>query len=139
MAGMGHSITIPRLLVEFTLCRDPYTTFLDELKEAFVSAAGWLHSQIDAVFALGKTKDNRKIRKYLQHFFPNKVQFEQTDAEQRNSAIMEKWRMYEQLLAAAAWFSDSQWKCASFVWNNKHIELRYPKKFAELLLTTCKY
>ena len=68
MAGMGHSITIPRLLVEFTLCRDPYTTFLDELKEAFVSAAGWLHSQIDAVFALGETKDTAKFENIFSNF-----------------------------------------------------------------------
>ena len=110
-----------------SLCCDLYTTFLDELEKAF-NSTGLLYSQIDTVFALGESQNNHKIREFIVENFSGKVQFEQTDAERRNSAIMEKWQMYEHL-SATAWFSDSQWKCSSFVWNGKCIELSCPTKY----------
>ena len=127
LPGVGHSITIPRLVFESELCFDLYDAFLDEIDEA-IKSAGLLYSQIDTVFALGEAKDNRRIREILQRFFPNKVQFEQTDGGQRKLAIMEKCEMFEQL-AATTWFSDSQWKCSTFVWQDKYVELSCPAKY----------
>ena len=136
LAGVDCLYTVKRFDFEKKLCYDLNAAFLYELDEAFKST-GLVYSQIDTVFAFGEAKDNHKIGEILQRLFPNKVQFEQTDAEQRNSAIMEKWRMYEQL-AAAERFSDSKWKCSTFVWNNKCVELRCPKPFKDLQLTECK-
>ena len=89
LAGVDCLYTIKGF--DFDLCYDLCAAFMYELDEAFKSS-GLFHSQIDTVFALGGAKDNRIIREILQHLFPNKVQFEQTDAERRNSIIMERWQ-----------------------------------------------
>ena len=95
LAGVNCVYTIDRVGFA-SLCCDLYTTFLDELEKAFEST-GLVYSQIDAVFALGESQNNYRIREFIVENFSGKVQFEQTDAEQRNFAIMEKWQMYEQL------------------------------------------
>ena len=76
------AITIDRVEFESKLCFDLYTTLLDELEKAFHSA-GLIRSQIDAVFALGESQNNHKIRKFFLQNFSGKVQFEQTDADEK--------------------------------------------------------
>ena len=71
-----------RVEFEAKLCFDLYTMFLDELEKAFHSA-GLIRSQIDAVFALGESQNNHKIRKFFLQNFSGKVRFEQTNAEEK--------------------------------------------------------
>ena len=83
LAGVREefAIIIDRIKFE-SICFDLYTTFLDELEKAFHSA-GLIRSQIDAVFALGESQNNHKIRKFFLQNFSDKVQFEQTNAEEK--------------------------------------------------------